>query len=105
MIVVIPTYQRLEITTINIKLLLGQKFKIVLVVSDQYELNYYAKFPVYIIVRPNNPLGNKWQEGLNYARRFNPDHVVILGSDDLLSKDFHEKYRGVSIFTGFRTFY
>lgn len=105
MIVVIPTYQRIEITTINIKLLLAQKFIVVLVVSDRHELEYYSQFRIFIILSPNKPLGFKWQQGINYARSLSPDHVVILGSDDLLSKDFREKYKSVTTFTGFKTFY
>jgi hypothetical protein len=66
--------------------------KVVLVVSDTMEKNYYENFDIHVIIHPNNPLGAKWQAGVDYARQLDPSHVVITGSDDLLSIGFFEKY-------------
>jgi hypothetical protein len=84
--VVIATHGRVEITTTNIKNLLLQKPKpsIVVMCSEQAELEYYKSFDVTVALEPNRPLGRKWQVGVNIARKMNPDALVILGSDDLL---------------------
>lgn len=102
---VIPTHNRKEITSINIQLLLRQGIKIVLVVSTEEERAFYSGFAIEVIVRQNNPLGRKWQEGVNYARNLQPEYLIILGSDDILSKDFVEKYCGQWLFVGFKAFY
>ena len=89
--VIIATDQRLSITTTNIKLLMAQGVKVVLVVSDTNEKQYFDQFPIHVILHPNHPLGAKWQAGVDYERQFDPSHIVITGSDDLLSKNFFEK--------------
>lgn len=38
-----------------------------------------------IVEAPNHPLAAKWQAGLDCASGFKPQHVMILGSDNLLS--------------------
>ena len=39
---------------------------------------------------PNQPLGFKWQHGINIAREFNPDAVLMLGSSDWISDNWCE---------------
>jgi hypothetical protein len=102
--VIIPTHERIEITTINIKLLLKQGFQIILVVSTHDELRYYSKMKINVIMANNSPLGAKWQAGVNAARKMNLKEIVILGSDDLLSNDFLLKYNS-DCFTGFTKWY
>ena len=89
-VVVIATHKRVEITKKNIQLLLKQKCKIVLVVSDDKESSYfYHEFPeIKVCFKPNNPLGSKWQFGVDQAREFDPNPLIICGSDDILSRDF-----------------
>jgi hypothetical protein len=82
----------MQITTINIKQLIFQGVKVVLVCSDTAEKRYYENFDIHVVMAPNNPLGQKWQAGVDYARQFDPSHIVITGSDDLLSIGFFEKY-------------
>lgn len=89
-IVVICTDQRLAITTINIESLRGTK--IVLVVSDHKEEEYYSRFPVHIVTHPNIPLGAKWQRGVNEAIQLGANPLIILGSDDILAPNSIEKY-------------
>lgn len=89
MTVILPTHERLPITTVNIRLLLAQGFEVVVVVSSPEELLYYSTPNVYVIMAPNSPLGRKFQAGVDFARHLNPDAIVILGSDDLLHKDFY----------------
>ncbi len=40
----------------------------------------------------NIPLSNKWQAGLKYAKSFNPDYVLMLGSDDLICSNLLDVY-------------
>ncbi|GAX60134.1 glycosyltransferases [Candidatus Scalindua japonica] len=40
----------------------------------------------------NNPLGKKWNYGLNACKKMKPDYVMILGSDDLISNNLLEAY-------------
>ncbi len=44
----------------------------------------------YIGVRfcPNRPLGRKWQAAVDFARPFRPGHLLVTGSDDLVSCDY-----------------
>lgn len=41
---------------------------------------------------PNQPLSDKWEHGLQHIRRHQPDAVVIVGSDDLLSESLLRGY-------------
>lgn len=88
--IVICTHQRLAITSLNIETLLG-KANIILVVSDQSEVDYYSKYPITIIQFPNKPLGSKWQAGVNEAKKVGGP-VMILGSDDILRDDCIDRY-------------
>ena len=40
---------------------------------------------------PNYPLSWKWQIGINRAREFSPDAILIMGSDDLISNNWCEE--------------
>lgn len=103
--VVIATHDRLQITTVNIKQLIGQGVKVVLVVTDINERKHYDNYDVHIVMAPNNPLGAKWQAGVDYARSLEPSHIVITGSDDLLSVGLFEKYCCDQALTGFHQWY
>jgi len=37
---------------------------------------------------PNNPLSDKWNHALSAARLYNPDGVIVIGSDDLLNRGY-----------------
>jgi hypothetical protein len=91
-VVVMATHRRQSITTINIKTLLNQTVRpeIILVVSDAAEVVYYKNvFPsVHTVVGVNEPLGMKWQTGVSHARPFNPNPLIITGSDDILGNTF-----------------
>ncbi len=43
---------------------------------------------------PNAPLSAKWQFGLDATRRYDPDGVVIIGSDDLVTPNIFYRYAG-----------
>ena len=89
-VVVIATHLRNEITTKNIELLKQQKHvpKIVIVCSLQHELEYYKELQVTVVLEKNRPLGKKWQTGVNVAMKLGANPLIILGSDDLISKDY-----------------
>lgn len=91
-VVLIATHKRLEITSFNIESLQRQSLvpKIVLVVSEDEEFTYFRnKFPdVHTILRPNKPLGLKWDQGVQYIRSLKANPLIILGSDDILGENF-----------------
>jgi hypothetical protein len=103
--VVIATHDRLQITTVNIKQLISQGVKVVLVVTDINERKHYDNYDVHIVMAPNNPLGAKWQAGVDFASTLDPSHIVITGSDDLLSVGFFHHFCRDSAFTGFNHWY
>jgi hypothetical protein len=41
---------------------------------------------------PNDPLNRKWNKGIEVSRARNPDAVMIVGSDDLVSDSLHLTY-------------
>lgn len=92
-VVVIATHQRKDITSINIESLSKQTFipKVVLVVSDATEIEFYKKYNIEIVVMDNMPLGKKWQSGVNKAIQMGANPVIITGSDDILDKRFVER--------------
>jgi hypothetical protein len=90
-VAVIATHQRVEITEQNIKSLLNQGIKVVLIVSLQNELENLQKMPITVKLVPNNPLGRKWQKGVEIARKLGANPLLIVGSDDILSKDYLKK--------------
>lgn len=91
-VVLICSHRRQEITRVNIKSLLEQSVKpnVVLVLSDWSEADLFrALFPeITVEVVANEPLGRKWQMGVNAARRLSPNPLIITGSDDILGFDY-----------------
>jgi hypothetical protein len=89
-IVIIAFTGRYEIMKKNIMLLKNQSKKcgIILVGSTDEDIEFCKSQDVYYIRCNNKPLGLKWQVGVYYARLFNPESIIILGSDDLLSKNY-----------------
>jgi len=96
--IIIAFQDRHEILEKNIKSLKLQitqyTFGIILIgsLSDRsFTENIKSKYEnVYCLCIPNNPCGAKWQMGVYYSRLFNPKSIVILGSDDILSKNYLE---------------
>lgn len=88
--VLIATHQRMSITRDNVKCLLACNAGVILVVSDAGEEAVFRQlFPsIEIVLYPNQPLGAKWQSGVERAREINADPLIINGSDDILHSDF-----------------
>ena len=84
------TYKRKDITVDTIKLLTTQKNLVGAVVVGSCDEDFKAAEQVgAVYVQHNNaPLSNKWQAGLNKAREFDPDAVLICGSNDWLTSNW-----------------
>lgn len=91
-VVLIASHDRLEITGQNIASLNQQvpRPEIVLIVSEEYEYLYFVdRFPnLHVYNFPNNPLGAKWQFGVNRCRDLGANPLIITGSDDVLGRDY-----------------
>lgn len=112
--IVIATHKRVEITTNLIYNILKNQplTNIVLVVSDPKEIQQFQKIEsslLHIVNAPNQPLGLKWQRGVDEAKRIKSNPVIILGSDDLLGTDYVinacNKIKQGYHFIGLRRFY
>lgn len=86
----IGIWDRLELVKINIDLLKKQTMpcKILLIVSSQKDKQFAIQNKVDWIYTDNKPLGRKWQIGLDECKKYNPNAVLINGSDDLLSTNW-----------------
>ena len=86
-IIIIATHQRYAITMANIKSL--HPYTVVLLVTDLNEAELYRSADnVLVVITPNEPLGNKWQTGVDTAKQMPHSHLVITGSDDILARDY-----------------
>lgn len=69
------------------------RMKIYAVVSTDEDVQFCKDNNITYTIAPNNPLANKWQEGLMFARKFNWDGLLILGSDDIFyGLDAYKEY-------------
>lgn len=71
----------------------GLNIGIVLAGSTETDHKFIKKMEkkydnIYHILVPNNPIGLKWQLAVSYARLFNCDSIMILGSDDVFCKNY-----------------
>lgn len=93
--IVIASHRRQEITEKLVRELFSQAdIYVILVVSDLNEYNHFKQInqPNFRIIKfANNPLGAKWQRGVDEARKLNATSVIILGSDDKLNNQFVEQ--------------
>lgn len=89
-VVVIATHERVGITCRVIDSLLNQTLvpEIVVIVSHRTEaVTFRSHYPqVHTVQHINAPLGDKWQSGVNQARKMGADPLIICGSDDFLEK-------------------
>ena len=57
----------------------------------------------------NQPMSEKWQHGLEMTEKFNPDGVIIMGSDDIITKEiinfYVEKINLGYLLIGIKDFY
>lgn len=104
-IVVIATHQRMQITAMNIRLL--HPYIVVVVATDINEAEWYRDYEnAEVVLAPNEPLGAKWQAGVDHARKIPHSHIIITGSDDILDKTFIERAKtSGKDFIGLRRWY
>jgi len=91
-ICVVPIYKRPEITKLVISYLKRQTipfYKIILVGSCPQDEETANRCGVEYIHYSNNKLGVKIQAGIFQARKYNPDMVMVTGSDDLLALNYN----------------
>lgn len=91
--ILIATHNRYEITKQLVKKLFedNENIQVVLVVSDFIEFGQFKSLMLdnlHLIKIPNNPLGAKWQYGVNQAKKLGANPLIIVGSDDVLNKEF-----------------
>jgi hypothetical protein len=88
---VMAIFKRPEITIETVELLKKQEYplhKIVLVGSCNIDREVAEKTNVEYLHRSNTPLGNKWQAGIEFSRKFKPDAILINGSDSWLTTNW-----------------
>jgi len=93
-IVLIAMYGRKPLVQINLELLHKQKCKVIVITSSDSDYHFVRDLDfdnVRICTAPNQPLGKKWQIGVDFCRAAQADPLIILGSDDFLSSDFISK--------------
>ncbi|MGY0556053.1 glycosyltransferase family 2 protein [Vreelandella sp. 2A-K22] len=82
-------------------LVVGSEGEVSKKMCEEYSFNY--------IERPNQPLSEKWQGGADYAKEFDFDALVIMGSDDFVSKEVFLLYKEMIdknvLFFGFQDLY
>jgi len=81
---VMAAHRREKITTKTIQRLHRQQHKlddIVLIGDSKIEKNVAKKTGCKYVTYHNTPLSDKWQAGVDYARKLKPDAIMICGSD------------------------
>jgi len=89
-----PIYQRPNITLATIDLLKKQTqplYKIITIGSCKLDKLTAKKAGVEYLNYRNAPLSNKWQFGVTHAKKYNPDAILINGSDSWLTTNWCEK--------------
>lgn len=92
-VVLIPVWGRNKILNSVVSSLRQQtqSCTILCVVSTVQDARYCISLNADICYCPNYPLGRKYQMGVFEARKYNPQALMVLGSDDLLSYTYIEK--------------
>lgn len=103
-VVVMAMWGRRQLVEVNLRLLSLQKCQIIVVASIQEDFDFLRGLQIphlQIVPAPNNPLGRKWQTGVDQARILGANPVIICGSDDFFSANFIEKACNLSKYHDF----
>ncbi len=106
-VILIAVYGRMRLVEINLRLLSEQNCQIVCVASLDEDFKALRKMAIpnlQIIPAPNNPLGAKWQSGVDQCRILDADPLIILGSDDFLDQTFIKNACRISKYMDFVCF-
>ena len=58
------------------------------------------------LIHENKPISNKWNAGLEFAKQYDFDYLIITGSDDLFSHDLWKWYKTLDVhYAGLLDFY
>jgi glycosyltransferase involved in cell wall biosynthesis len=88
-VAVIPIKGRLPLLKFTIQRLLNKNgLTEVICVGSKDEQKTVENAGAVFLEYNNTPLGDKWNHGFEYARRYNPDAVLFVGSSDWLSDNW-----------------
>lgn len=89
-VLIMAEHKRSKIFEANLRLLQTQNgiHQLVIAVTDQEDINVCKKLEINYCITRNQPLGEKWQHALIFAKIFYPKYVIILGSDDFILQDY-----------------
>ena len=89
---VIPVFGRHKILSLVLACMKKQTHpvKILLVISNENDKKFADSQNVDWVFSPNQPLGQKFQKGIEEAKKYKPRAVMINGSDDVLSLNWVE---------------
>jgi hypothetical protein len=87
-VAVIPVKGRLPLIPHTIKQALKVVDKVVCVCDHAWEKPFCVGAETTVIRRV--PLGKKWNAGFNFARQFDPDFILYIGSSDWVSENWME---------------
>ena len=91
---VIPIHRRPKITIATINRLKMQTlplYEIIVVGDSDIERAVAKETGVIYFERKNQPLGAKWQLGINYCKEINVDAILICGSDKWITNNWCEE--------------
>jgi len=96
-VAVVPFHLRINVSKIfwsNIRHLKkqGVDIEVVAVVSDKPNQNLAKQNTEHVVKFKNNPVGMKWNVGVGYTKSMDYDFLLIVGSDDIFSKEFLDRY-------------
>ena len=92
-VAVMPTYRRKKMTLATVLALRAQSLPpeaIVVVGSERGDIEAANEAGAYYVDYPNEMLSWKIQAGIDYARGFFPDALMLCGSDDFFSRNWIE---------------
>jgi len=92
---IIPIHDREAITVETVKMLKRQSYpfhEIILVGDTDLEEKIARETGGHFVRFANRPLSRKIQAGIDEARKFNPDAIMIVGSDDWITYKYNETY-------------
>jgi len=87
---IIATHDRYLLTLTSIRMLKSQTVPVqIVIVGDSPKDRRLANSEKCKYVHHENyPIGKKWQAGVDFARKLNPDAILICGSDNWLSPNW-----------------
>lgn len=95
LICILPIFKRSEITKLAIKYLQNQTipfYKIIVVGTVKEDETLATECGVEYVHQHNDYLSKKYQKGINKARTYNPDAIMIANSDELVESTWNATF-------------